>query len=282
MYEDEQDRQELLMSWRSVGASVAVHALLFVVVWLAGCALMREPEVVIPIDMTIVPPWAEQVNDPEPDPLPPPPPPPKAARVKPPPKAEEAPKLADTKQDAVIKEKPKPKPKKREVKKGDFLKNAKLVKKQPPKTPPDFRKNAKLVKAPKMRETGKATAADKPMSQEEFKKYMMQGYKIGARNQLAANEESRCVSLVAAALKRNWRDDFHWTESLVSVYLEITFGAGGRLKSYRIVRSSGDAQVDRSVLAAVRATGSVAGLSPDFVRKYSSTPFVLEMKPVRQ
>lgn len=281
MYGDEQENcKDKLLSWSSIGASVGLHALLFVVIWVAGCALTRSSEVVIPIDMTIVPPWAEQTDDPEPDPNPPPKPePPKPAPPKP--KVEETPKLEETKQDAVIKEKPKPK--KPEVKKGDFLKDAKLVKTPPKKEPPpDFRKDAKLVKAPPMRKTGKATAADKPMTQEEFQKYMNQGYKIGARNQLAPNEESRCVSLVAAALKRHWVEEFHWTEGMVSVYLEITFGAGGTLRSFRIVRSSGDAQVDRSVLAAARATGSVAGLSPDFVRKYSGTPFVLEMKPVRQ
>lgn len=284
MYGDEQERVEKILSWRSVCASVGIHALLFAIIWAAGCALNRDPEVVIPIDMTIVPPWAEQTNEPDPDPNPPPKPEPPKPKVAPPkPKVEETPKLEETKQDAVIKEKPKPKPKKPEVKKGDFLKDAKLVKTPPKKEEPkDFRKDAKLVKAPPMRETGKATAADKPMTPEEFQKYMNQGYKIGARNQLAPNEESRCVSLVAAALKRHWVEEFHWTEGMVSVYLEITFGNGGTLRSFRIVRSSGDPQVDRSVLAAARATGSVPGLSPDFVRKYSGTPFVLEMKPVRQ
>ena len=150
-----------------------------------------------------------------------------------------------------------------------------------PEKKPDFKNDAKLVKAPPMRQTGKATAADKPMTEAEYRKFLEQGYKIGARNQLAPNEESRCVSLVAAALKRHWVEEFHWTEGLQSVYLELTFGPGGSLRSYRIVRSSGDTQVDSSVLAAAKATGSVPGLTPDFVRKYSGTPFVIEMKPVR-
>ena len=145
----------------------------------------------------------------------------------------------------------------------------------------DFKKDAKLVKAPPMKRTGKATAADKPMSEADYRKFLEQGYKIGARNQLAPNEESRCAGLVAAALKRHWKD-CHWTEGVQPVHLELTFGPGGTLRRYRIVRSSGDAQVDRSVLAAAKATGSVPGLTPDFIRKYSSSPFVLEMRPIRQ
>lgn len=151
----------------------------------------------------------------------------------------------------------------------------------------EFLKDAKLLKTPPMKQTGKATTTDKPMTEAEYRKFLEQGYKIGAKdqvgakNQLVPNEESRCVSLVAAAIKRHWVEEFHWTEGMQSVYIEITFGPGGSLRSYRIVRSSGDAQVDRSVLAAAKATGSVPGLSPDFLRKYSGTPFVLEMKQIR-
>ena len=271
------------LTWQTFVVAFGLHVALFLVLWALGAAFSRSPDVIIPIDMTIVPPWAEQTNDPEPDPLPPPkpePPKPKPPEPKPEPKPE-PPKLEETKQDAVVKEKPKP-PKKK-IERGEFLKDAKKVKTPPKKKeePQDFKKDAKLVKAPPMKQTGKATAADKPMTEAEYRKFLEQGYKIGAKNQLAPNEESRCVSLVAAALKRHWVEEFHWTEGMQSVYLEITFGPGGSLRSYRIVRSSGDAQVDRSVLAAAKATGSVPGLSPDFVRKYSGIPFVLEMKPIR-
>ena len=281
--DEQREGERSLLTWRTFGVALGLHVALFLVLWAIGAAFMRSPKVIIPIDMTIVPPWAEQTDDPEPDPLPPPKPEPEQPKPKPPEPKPEPPKLEETKQDAVVKEKPKPKPKKPEIKKGDFKKDAKLVKEKPKpkKEPENFKKDAKLVKAPPMKQTGKATAADKPMTEAEYRKFLEQGYKIGARNQLAPNEESRCVSLVAAALKRHWVEEFHWTEGMQSVYLEITFGAGGSLRSYRIVRSSGDAQVDRSVLAAAKATGSVPGLTPDFVRKYSGTPFVLEMKPVR-
>ena len=162
------------------------------------------------------------------------------------------------------------------------IETTKLVKEKPKpkKEPKNFKKDAKLVKAPPMKRTGKA--ADKPMTEAEYRKFLNQGYTIGARNQLAPNEESRCAGLVAAALKRHWVEEFQWAKGTQSVYLELTFGPGGTLRSYRILRSSGDAQVDRSVLAAAKATGSVPGLTPEFVRKYSGSPFVLEMKPIRQ
>ena len=295
--EEQREGEKGLLTWRTFGVALGLHVALFLVLWAIGAAFTRSPDVIIPIDMTIVPPWAEQTDDPEPDPLPPPkpepeqpkakpkPPEPKPPEPKPEPKPE-PPKLEETKQDAVVKEKPKPPKKKTE--RGDFLKDAKKIttppKKEPKKEPekkPDFKKDAKLVKASPMKRTGKATAAEKPLSAEEFTRKMNEGYKIGARNQLAPNEESRCASLVAAALKRHWVEEFHWKEGMQPVLLELTFGPGGSLRRYRIVQSSGDAQVDRSVLAAAKATGSVPGLTPDFVRKYSGTPFVLAMKPIR-
>ena len=271
------------LTWRTFGVALGLHVALFLVIWGIGTFLARTPEIVIPIDMTIVPPWAEKTDDPEPDPHPPPKPEPEKPKPKPPEPKPEPPKLEETKQDAVVKEKPKPKPKKPEIKKGDFKKDAKLVKEKPKpkKEPEDFKKDAKLVKAPPMKRTGKATAADKPMTEEEFRKFLNQGYAIGARNQLAPNEESRCAKCVADALKRHWVD-FHWMEGLQTVYLGLTFGPGGTLSSYRIVRSSGDAQMDGSVLAAAKATGSVPGLTPEFIRKYSGSQFVIEMKPIRQ
>ena len=280
--EEQREGEESLLTWRTFGVALGLHVALFLVLWAIGAAFMRSPDVIIPIDMTIVPPWAEQTDDPEPDPLPPPKPEPEQPKPKPPEPKPEPPKLEETKQDAVVKEKPKPPKKKTE--RGEFLKDAKKIKTPPKKEPekkPDFKKDAKLIKAPPMKRTGKATAADKPMTEAEYRKFLEQGYKIGARNQLAPNDESWCVSRVAAALKRHWTEEFHWTEGLQSVYLELTFGPGGLIKSYRIVRKSGDDQVDRSVLEAAKKTGSVPELLPDFVRKYSGTPFVLEMKPVR-
>ena len=55
---------------------------------------------------------------------------------------------------------------------------------------------------------------------------------------------------------------------------------GGRIIGYRIVRSSGDAKVDQSVLAAAKRAGYVAGLSADFLKRYAE--ITIEMNPKRQ
>ena len=103
-------------------------------------------------------------------------------------KEPEPPKIEQPKVEAVeqVKEKPKPK------EKPDFRKNAKLIK-TPPKKPEklDLRDKAKKVDAPPVKKTGKATAAEKPLSAAEIQKLLDQGYKYGTKNQLAGSEEQR-------------------------------------------------------------------------------------------
>ena len=115
------------LSWRTFGIAFAVHAALFLFFWGMGLISFRQPDVIIPIDMTIVPPWAQQTDDPDPDPNPPPPevkqetPPPKPAA---PEKVEVKPRV-----EAVEKVVEKKKPEKVDLRRG------KQIHKTPPKPP---------------------------------------------------------------------------------------------------------------------------------------------------
>ncbi len=279
MYGEEESRvQESPLTWRTFSIALAIHIVAGLALWGAAKLIWRAPEVIIPIDMTIVPPWAEvDPDDPNPDPNPPPEPKPPEPKPKPIPKPD-PPKVDNVKQDAVVKEQEKPKIKKGELKKPE----KKPEKKKPEVKPGEFKNKAKLIKnVPKtVPRTGKGTAREKPLSADEILKALNAGARYGASNQLAANEAQRCISLVAAALKRHWTEEFQWTESLQSVHLELHFAAGGRITDAKIVRSSGDPQVDRSVLQAAKNTGSVPGLSPEFLEQYSE--LVIEMKPTRR
>ena len=252
----------------------------FVFFWIAAQIIYRTPDVIIPIDMTIVPPWAEQdPNDPDPDPNPPPKEQPKPEPPKPQPKPEEPPKV-DEKVEAVekIPEKKKKEFKKSEVKQPDKKEEKKVEKpkkefkkspiKKPPKIPPP-------VKLP----PGKGTSRDKPLSQAEIMKALAAGAKFGASNQLAENEEQRCISLISRRFYECWTD-FNWSENLQPVLLSVRFGGGGKILGYKIVQSSGDAKVDQSVLAAAKRADHVSGLSAEFLKKYPE--ITISMTPKRQ
>ena len=273
------------LTLRTVLIALGLHVAAFAFFWVASLIIYREPEVVIPIDMTIVPPWAQQdPDDPEPDPNPPPEEEKKPEPPKPEPKPETKPEPKEVPKEKVeaveqIKEKPK---KKKEFKKSEI----KHPKKEKPKEKPKKKefKRGKLIKYPKIKPPvklppGKGTSRDKPLSQAEIAKALAGGARYGAANQLAANEEQRCISLIWRRFYECWTD-FNWSENLRPVILLVKFGPGGRITGYRIVRSSGDPKVDQSVLAAAKRANYVAGLSAEFLKKYPEV--TIEMNPTRQ
>lgn len=275
--EDRKCRNELV-NVPGLLMALAVHAVIFLLVLISGCHTSAK-ETIIPIDMTVVPPWAEQTDDPDPDPNPPPPEEKPRPKPKPDPKpAPETPKEDDRKVDAVqkvVEKKPKKdKPKKKE--KPNLKDKAKFVKSAPKAA--DLRSKAKKVEAPPTKRYGKGTAADKPLSPEEFARRMNEGYRIGSRNQIATSEEQRCASIIKAAIAREWsKDSFMWHSDLVPLTVEISFGRGGRVTDFRILRGSGDATVDATARSALGRLRSIPGLSSSFIEQYPR--LVVTMEP---
>ncbi len=265
------------VSWRAFGLAVALHLVLFVFFWGMAKIISRTPDVVIPMDLTIVPPWAEQTDDPDPDPNPPPKDEPKP-EVKPPPEPEppvgrivpDEPPVEAVEQ---VREKPKKKEKPKPV---NLREKAKHVK-TPPK-PLDLRKNAKKINPPpNMRKVGKGTAHDKPLSPEEFMKRMNEGYRPGARNQIANDEVTRCASLVKNAILREWdKESFKWHSGLQAIQVELQLGPGGAVRGFRVKSGSGDAEVDRTAHSALNRLKYIPGLSASFIQQFSTLPVAME------
>lgn len=262
------------VSWRDFGLSLALHLAVFALFWGIAKLAFRRPDTIIPMDLTIVPPWAEQTDDPDPDPNPPPPE--AKAEPKPPRPEPEPPKIEEARPvEAVEKVVEKPKPKKEKPKPPDLRKNAKLVKAAPVA---DLRAKAtKVEPPPNVRTYGKGTAADKPLSPEEFQRLMNQGYRIGARNQIANDETTRCVSLVAQAIRREWdKESFKWHPGLQALQIELQLGPGGRVQGFRIISGSGDGEVDRTARSALNRLKSIPGLSADFLRQFATLDVKME------
>ena len=272
-YMERQKPKDGVLNARTLGYAFVLHLAAFIFFWAVAKVMFRAPDVIIPIDMTIVPPWAEQTDDPEPDPNPPPKP--EEAKPEPKPQVKEPePKVEKPKVEAV--EQVKEKPKKKE--KLDLRKNAKLVK-TPPKKPEklDLRKNAKKIEPPPMKKTGKGTAADKPLSPEEFLRKMNEGYRIGARNQLATSEEQRCVSIIAQAIKREWnKESFKWYPGLKPLQVALKLGSGGTVRGFSILAGSGDADVDRTARSALNRLKSIPGLSATFLEHFPEIALLME------
>lgn len=283
MYEFEGERRRTggfgPVSWRSFGIAVGLHVGLFFFLWGVSAILMRAPEVIIPVDLTIVPPWAEQTDDPDPDPNPPPretTPQPRPETKSPDPPKVETPKPVEAVEKVAEKPKTKPKP-------LNLREKAKLVK-TPPKQepPPDLRAKArKIDPPPNFKTVGKGTAHDKPVSQEEFMRRMMEGYRIGARNQIANDEVTRCVSLIRQAILREWdKESFRWHPGLALLEVELLFGPGGSVKEFHVLKGSGDGEVDRTAVSALTRLKVIPGLSSMFLRQFPR--IAVQMEPAQR
>lgn len=249
-----------ILSAKIFGFAVLIHVAFFSLLSFVMWFCLPNPETLIPIDLMIVPPWAEKTDDPEVDPNPP------KEEEKVEEKEEKEEEIKEEKRDVIIKEKPKPKVK--PIVKGKLIK----------KPPKPFNKSKKLIKS--NLPAGKGTASEKPLSAADIQKFLNQGYKFGSKNQIAANEVQRCVSVIGEAIKKEWnKESFNWYPGLKPIQVTLRFGSGGTITKWNIVSSSGDNDVDRTARNALTRLRRISGLSMEFLSKYSE--ITVEMKPVQ-
>lgn len=273
MFEEEKPAPKMFCTTNIVLA-ILLHLVFFFFCWLVVQPL-RTKETVIPMDLTLV--LHENLDgvDNEPPPVKPPEPaPPKPEPPKPATPPPEPPK-PETKVDAVVKtpkekpkeaEKPKEKPKPKETLEERIARmrsQAKVVNEKP-RPQPKPQNNGR---------TGKKTLSDA-----EIKKLLNMGYKPGATEQLAANEEQRCLSLIYRAFYDRW-DSPNYSPSLREMKLRVYFDAGGRVVNWSLVQSSGDAAADATVRKAAQLVKYVPGLSDSFLRANKSVVVSFKVKP---
>ena len=263
--------------------SMALHGvLLFLAVVVPLLPSFRPTEVAFPLDFTVVleenlvepnvPPdtvKAEQVKPPDPEPEPEP------APLKPVP-------LPDPPKDAVVVEKKK-EPEKKKL--PEPVKKPDPVKKPEPAKKTEFKKG-KRVEAPKKPQQPKfeelykpydpskpasvKPLTDKKLSRAEIEKALRDGARPGVRNEIPADEISRCVFLVKRAMYEAWEQPGAGDAGPRPALLDIRLDSSGRIVSYRIRQSSGSAFFDQTVLKAAANAAPIRGLSLAFLKQYES------------
>ena len=252
----------------NVTIALAIHILFFLGFWIYASLDSKEELTVIPIDLTVVVQENLDGDENEPPPLKPPEPEPEPEPIKPPEPPPPPEPVPEVPMEAVEK-KPEKKPEK------------KAEKPKPPEKPKKTAKELREERIKKMRERAKnvkrmpnsspqpnGRTEKKTLTDAEIQKLLNAGYRPGRSNQLATSEEQRCLSLIRRAFESRW-DKPPYTDTLRPMVLNVRFGGGGRIVSYRLEESSGDRQADDSILRAAKAVGTVPGLSASFLEKYS-------------
>lgn len=285
MFSDEEKKPNVIDA-KTVGLALAAHLVLFAALFFVGQLASKPKETVIPIDLTVVvhenldgkenePPPEKEVAAPEPAPKPapePPPPPPEPA-PEPEPRVEAVEQIVAPKKETPKKVQPKPRP-------------PKETPPQPQKTKEQLareRKRAreerlKAIRAAVKKGTPPRNAGKTDKRPTNWRELLNQGYRPAATTQVAADENQRCYSLIRNAFYAKWNSP-PWTDTLGDMLLAVEFGPGGQVKSYRLVKSSGDRAADNSVLEAAAQVRRVAGLSYEFLSKNPSVTVRFKVKP---
>ena len=268
-------------------AALAIHVLFFAALWFAGQMTFHEREVVIPMDLTVIPVENLDGDENEPPPLVPPEPPPPEPEPPPPmPVVPETPPPApDPQPEAVVTtpkeeekvEPPKPpEPKPPEVKppeppkpkektaaekladrKKQMLASAKEVKPQPQPKPA----------APAPPRNGKTDR--KTLTDDEIRKMMAMSARVGAHEQVTSDEESLSISALKRAIDVRWNQVSPQIGRPGEVHLSIRFNTSRAVTSCSIAKSCGDPTTDAAAMKVVGGLGVVSGITQGFAEKYS-------------
>ena len=258
-----------VISKRNLAIALGLHISAFALFWFyAACHnLFDKEEEIIPIDLTVVVNQNLDGKDNEPPPLkkedpePPKPKPKVKEKVK---VKEEKPKELEkivtnivTKVDKKVEEK---KPEKSKKTKAQLLEER-------------FKKmrEAAVVKGPTVQyevRTAKVSGNGRTEKRpKDWEKLFNDGYKPGAFNQLARNDEQLAISLIHDAFESKW-DKPPWTDTLRPMIVRVWFGGGGKVVRYKLEVSSSDPKADQTILSASSRVGSIPGLPASFIEKY--------------
>jgi TonB family protein len=265
----EREDSPKLLSRSNLFSAVALHVLVFAILWGLGALRMSEkappeiievvmvenpdgnevekpPEVepeVEPVEKTQVEPEVKPVVKPEkiPDP------PPKVDAVE---KIVEKPKTEIKK---VEKTKPK-KPTQEEIKQSR-LKRIKEMR-------------ARATKKPAAKVTNGKTYERRPVN---FQDLWNKGAIASSRNRISSSDDGRYIKMIYEAFYNRW--DVPNTMGKTA-RLEVKLSNSGKILSYRIIRSSGRSEIDQSILEAASKVGTIIGLSLDFIRR--NNPIIVE------
>lgn len=119
-----------------------------------------------------------------------------------------------------------------------------------------------------VRRTSPPAAPEPPrLTPEEIQQLLDQGARPGTRTTVP-DEDQRGMIQVRNALHAAWRQPTAADAGSGRVVVEVALSAAGAVSSPRIIRSSGSAVMDESVLQAVAAVPRIPGLPAGFLQRY--------------
>jgi outer membrane biosynthesis protein TonB len=150
----------------------------------------------------------------------------------------------------------------------------------PPKPKPKPRVRPKIERSTNL--VTRTTSAKPPPAKptplpEEIARLLAAGAKPSDHTSVPG-EDPRCLEMIRRALYAAWvQPSVSGAASLVAE-ATLELGAGGAVRSGRVSRSSGSAEFDASVEAALRSVSRVEGLTAGFLKRYPSVSIAFRVE----
>jgi TonB family protein len=103
------------------------------------------------------------------------------------------------------------------------------------------------------------------LSEEEIRRHLARGAVPGTETAIPGDEDI-CFERIRAALYTAWQQPSAEEAGGVVVEAEISLARDGRITGWRLVRRSGVAAMDRSIVEALQTVNRITGLSAAFLR----------------
>jgi len=144
--------------------------------------------------------------------------------------------------------------------------NIKPPDKKPPDKKPPVRKP--IQKGKRVVRGQKLPPVRQTLSDAEIAKWLRNRVRVGDKDVLPDSEQALNFALVRDALYDAWDQPVRSEAGSRPAEAEFSLDSSGRISAARIIQSSGSPVFDASVLAAIRRTGRVDGLSARFLRAF--------------
>lgn len=139
----------------------------------------------------------------------------------------------------------------------------------PPKPNPKPRKKIEVSRKKITRSNAPKKPKRNTLTEEEIRKLLAAGAKPSDHTSIP-DEDQRCMALIRNTLHAVWDEPTAEAAGGAETELRITLEPGGRIRSSKLHRRSGNVSLDSSVQRVADSVQRIHGLSADFIRRHST------------
>jgi TonB family protein len=154
------------------------------------------------------------------------------------------------------------------------------VDRAPPPKPAPTPAPAKVQRSPKrITRNPDAPSRPPPLSEEEIRRLLAEGARPSDRTVIPPSEDARCMAIIRDQLYAAWIQPSREEAGDAVAEVAIRLTSDGGILERRMLKGSGNASLDASVMKAIERVGRFPGLPASFVEKHQVVTIAFKLQP---